>query len=113
MEAGILSSAFQDIIDSGGGTGGGGGGGGTGGTGGGGGHNWKDIWKRIRRRVGGGSSVLVGRGSAESRIEDRLGRIADILENLTINLTLNNNIDGHAISSAVSKQQIRRLQTFI
>jgi hypothetical protein len=62
----------------------------------------------------GDSNVLVGRGGGGGdKLEQKLSKIAGILENLTINLTLNNNIDGHALSSAITRHQVRRLQTFI
>ena len=88
---------------------------------GGGGRPHRDIAAEIRRRIamhmraraGYGSSVLTGDEGTTSALESRLAQIASVLENLTINLTLNNNIDGHAVSSAITRHQVRRLQTFV
>lgn len=76
----------------------------------------REIRRRIERamgRAGMGSNVLLGRGGMESRMEARLAKIAQILENMTINLTVRNEIDGRAISDAMTKHQVRRLQTFV
>lgn len=116
---------ISGVANIGGGTGGGGGGGTGGGTGGGGGggtghHRRDDMIREIRRRIeramgraGMGSNVLLGAGGMESRMEARLAKIAHILENLTINLTVRNEIDGRAINDAMTKHQVRRLQTFV
>lgn len=35
------------------------------------------------------------------------------MQNMTINMTLNNNIDGYKVNQALSKQQVKMLQTFV
>jgi uncharacterized membrane protein YjjP (DUF1212 family) len=69
--------------------------------------------RKLHRRTGGGSGVLTGYGSAESRIEQTLAKVARTLDNLQINLTVNSNIDGIAVNKAVTKHQVRRLQSFV
>jgi hypothetical protein len=77
----------------------------------------------IRRRIGIHRTARGGRGfdnilggtsaGAGSNLESILGRVLRNLENMTINLTLNNDIDGYRVNQATAKHQARRLSTFI
>lgn len=76
----------------------------------------KDILPTRSRRAGEGSEVLTGGrggGQAMNRMMGSLDRIMRNLENLTISMTVNNNIDGYKVNQALSKHQVRSLQTFI
>lgn len=69
---------------------------------------------RIARGGRGFDNLLGGTGGGGGAgLESILARVLRNLENMTINLTLNNDIDGYRVNQATAKHQARRLSTFI